>query len=97
MTRDEAERERDRLAAEQPDSTWLVAEPEPGEWAVVKVGLQPADAPEGESEPDPEAPPEDPRTAVDRNIRPWGVTPWIGGLGRGGLNIRRRRKDPEYE
>jgi hypothetical protein len=49
MNRDEAQVERDRMAAEHPESTWLVAEQQPGEWAVVKVGLVPADAADGSS------------------------------------------------
>jgi hypothetical protein len=56
VTREEAERERDRLAEEQPDSTWLVAEQEPGRWSVVKVGLKPSKpdpVPETESRPRP--------------------------------------------
>ena len=42
MTREEAQRERDRMADEHPGSTWLVAEQGPGKWNVVKVGLKPA-------------------------------------------------------
>jgi hypothetical protein len=38
VTREQAEAERDRLAAEQPEATWLVAERD-GAWQVVKVGL----------------------------------------------------------
>ena len=45
MNREEAQIERDRMAAEHPDVTWLVAEQHPGDWAVVKVGLTPSDAP----------------------------------------------------
>jgi len=33
------------MADEHPELTWLVAEQKPGEWAVVKVGLAPTDAP----------------------------------------------------
>jgi hypothetical protein len=44
MNREQAERQREQLAAEHPQATWLVAEQEPGEWAVVKVGLAPIDA-----------------------------------------------------
>ena len=39
MNREQAQSERDRMAAEHPEATWLVAEQEPGDWAVVKVGL----------------------------------------------------------
>jgi hypothetical protein len=47
MNREQAQRERERMAAEHPEVTWLVAEQEGGEWAVVKVGLPPSDGPEG--------------------------------------------------
>jgi hypothetical protein len=44
MNREQAQRERDRMAVEHPEATWLVAEQKPGDWAVVKVGLTPLDA-----------------------------------------------------
>jgi len=44
MDREQAQSERDRMAVEHPEATWLVAERKPGEWAVVKVGLTPSDA-----------------------------------------------------
>jgi hypothetical protein len=44
MNREDAQVERDRMADEHPEATWLVAEQQPGDWAVVKVGLTPADA-----------------------------------------------------
>jgi hypothetical protein len=43
MNREQAQNERDRMAAEHPEATWFVAEQEPGDWAVVKVGLTPVD------------------------------------------------------
>ena len=46
MNREQAQRERDRMAAEHPEMTWLVAEQGAGDWAVVKVGLAPAHGPE---------------------------------------------------
>jgi hypothetical protein len=69
MTHEQAERERQRMAAEQPKVTWLVAEQQPGDWAVVKVGLVPTDAPTGdavEARPKPEYA-EDPRTTGMQN------------------------------
>jgi hypothetical protein len=69
MNREQAERERDRMAAEHPDATWLVAEQRPGDWAVVKVGLTPGDAPEGtatEARPRPDFA-EDARNVLERN------------------------------
>ena len=46
MKREQAQRERDERAEEHPEVTWLVAEREPCDWAVVKVGLAPLDGPE---------------------------------------------------
>jgi hypothetical protein len=43
MNQEQAQSERDRMAAENPKATWLVAEQQPGDWAVVKVGLTPID------------------------------------------------------
>ena len=66
MDREQAQRERDRMAEEHPDATWLVAEQQPGEWAVVKVGLTPIDDPVGsstEARPKPDYA-EDPRRAT---------------------------------
>jgi hypothetical protein len=73
MDREQAQRERDRMAAEHPDATWLVAEREPGAWAVVKVGLAPADGPEGsatEARPKPDNA-EDPRPVTQQLVPPW--------------------------
>jgi hypothetical protein len=44
VNREDAERERDRMAADHPEATWLIAERRTGDWAVVKVGLTPVDA-----------------------------------------------------
>jgi hypothetical protein len=44
MTREQAERERDRLAREHPDRathSWMVRADAEGSWTVVKVGLPP--------------------------------------------------------
>ena len=57
------------MAAEHPDTTWFVAEQQPGEWAVVKVGLTPSDAPttsETEARPKPDYAP-DPRQVTEVN------------------------------
>ena len=46
MTREEAERERDRLAREHPDRathSWLARPDADGLWSVVKIGLPPGD------------------------------------------------------
>ena len=70
MNRAEAQRERDRMAEEHPDSTWLTAEQEPGEWSVVKVGLKPAAVDRGEAvESRPRPPqPNDTRSSHSRNV-----------------------------
>jgi hypothetical protein len=70
MNREQAERERERMAAEHPEATWLVAEQAPGDWAVVKVGLAPSVGPASsatEARPKPDYA-EDPRTAQQKNI-----------------------------
>jgi hypothetical protein len=73
MNREEAERERDRMATDHPEATWLVAEQKPGEWAVVKVGLAPSGAAEGsatEARPKPDYA-GDPRSSQNQNA-PYG-------------------------
>jgi hypothetical protein len=69
MNREQAQTERDRMADEHPELTWLVAEQKPGEWAVVKVGRAPTDAPTA-SETEERAKPDyapDPRPATEVN------------------------------
>lgn len=75
MTREEAERERDRLAREHPDRathSWMVRSDDAGGWSVVKVGLPPSgrtDPLKAVTEAKPKPPqPEDPRSAFDRNV-----------------------------
>jgi hypothetical protein len=46
MTREQAQAERDRLAAEHPEATWLATEGDDG-WQVVKVGLPGSPQPGG--------------------------------------------------
>ncbi len=61
------------MAAEHPELTWLVAEQGAGDWAVVKVGLVPADAPEQsatEARPKPDYA-GDPRSSQSQNA-PYG-------------------------
>jgi hypothetical protein len=69
MNREQAERQRELMAADHPEATWLVAEQQPGDWAVVKVGLTPPDDPEGsatEARPKPDYA-EDVRNVSERN------------------------------
>jgi hypothetical protein len=73
MDREQAERERERMAAEHPQVTWLVAEREPGDWAVVKVGLAPTNGPDAtatEARPKPDYA-DDPRPAGQQLVPPW--------------------------
>ncbi len=69
MNRDQAQGERDRMAAEHPDATWLVAEQRPGAWAVVKLGLSPSEAPSGSATEERAKPDyaEDPRNVSEVN------------------------------
>ena len=62
MTREEAQAERDRLAEEHPEATWIVSEAADG-WQVLKVGIPSAGTPTGSftaAKPKPPEP-EDPR------------------------------------
>ena len=70
MNHGQAKRERDRMAAEHPEATWLVAEQDPGQWAVVKVGLTPIDqvGSSTEARPKPDYA-EDPKPAQNVNSR----------------------------
>jgi hypothetical protein len=73
MTREQAENERKRMAELNPEATWLVAEQEPGQWHVVKVGLKPAESASGESteaRPKPDFA-EDPRPVSQQLVPPW--------------------------
>jgi hypothetical protein len=73
MTREDAELVRDEMARKHPDATWLVVEPEPGTWQLVKVGLKPTDPAAGESIEGRPKPPnaDDPRSAQSQNFSPW--------------------------
>jgi hypothetical protein len=39
VTREEAERERERLSQQHPEATWLVRKEGDQDWSVVRVGL----------------------------------------------------------
>jgi hypothetical protein len=76
MTREEAQRESDRLAAESPDREthrFLLREDDGGEWSVVAVDLPPtakATGSHAESRARPD--PADSRQPMIRNIPPYG-------------------------
>jgi hypothetical protein len=75
MNREQAEAQRDRMAVEHPDSTWLIAEQASGEWDVVKVGLKPSEGPSGtatEARPKPDYP-DDPRDKQNNLPYPWSI------------------------
>jgi hypothetical protein len=78
MNREEAEQRRGELAATDPEHTWLVRERDGGEFEVVKVALpgprRPKLTPTTEAVAKPQA--DDPRTALERLIPPYG-----GGVG----------------
>ena len=63
MNREEAERERNRLAAEQGDSTWILHDVG-GEWEVVRIGIAPSTPAAGTTAESKPSPPtgDDPRT-----------------------------------
>jgi hypothetical protein len=68
MNREQAQLERDQMAAEHPEATWLVGEHD-GDWAVFRVGLTPPDDPEGsatQARPKPDYA-EDVRNVLERN------------------------------
>ena len=73
MNRDEAERRRTELAAADPDHTWLVRE-RGGEFEVVKVALPGPRRPKLTETTEAASKPgaDDPRTAVERLIPPFG-------------------------
>lgn len=74
MNREEAERERTRLAEEHPESTWLLKEADEG-WQVLKVGIPGVQPPTGTSTaatPRPERP-DSPPTPDKQQFNPnWG-------------------------
>ncbi|HEU0019434.1 MAG TPA: hypothetical protein VFQ14_04000 [Thermoleophilaceae bacterium] len=80
MNRAEAEQERDRLTREHPDRSthrWMARADEAGDWSVVKVGLPPGshiDPLKATTEAKPKPPqPEDPRSAIGRNLPYHGI------------------------
>ena len=72
MTREDAERERDRLAGERPDSTWILHDAGGGEWKVVRVGIKPSTPASGTTSETKPKPPtaDDPRSAQSQLIPP---------------------------
>ncbi|MGZ8667438.1 MAG: hypothetical protein ACXWZM_10060 [Solirubrobacterales bacterium] len=74
MDREQAERERKRLAKEHPGSTWIVGEADDG-WQVLRVGIPPVEGPSGTSlaaKPRPAAP-DSPPSPDQQIVNPnWG-------------------------
>ncbi|MSO42219.1 MAG: hypothetical protein EXQ70_10075 [Solirubrobacterales bacterium] len=73
MTKDEAQSELERLAGDDPDSTFKLYQAEPGDWAVARIALRPPSQPDGanvEARPRPDA--DDPRPAAFRQLPPFG-------------------------
>ncbi len=75
MTREEAEKERDRLAEEHPEATWLVREDDDGSWNVVRVGLSQPDKTLVEEKEERSRPPypDDPVGSTRRNFGTFGA------------------------
>lgn len=76
MTRDEAEAEFRRLAAESPDRErhrWVPRDEGDGSWSVVRIALPPSQSPSGTETRGDERPPtpDDPRPATEQNVPPW--------------------------
>ncbi|MBM3667732.1 MAG: hypothetical protein FJW90_09690 [Actinobacteria bacterium] len=75
MDRKQAEREQNRLSAEHPDATWIIAEAD-GDWQVLRVGITPAQVPTGTeiaAKPRPETP-DSPPPPSKQQVNPyWGV------------------------
>src|SRR3954454_992493 len=69
MDREQAQRERDRMAAQHPEATWLLAERDPGAWEVVGVGLTPPDRDSTEAIEERPVPAyaDDPRNSLERD------------------------------
>ena len=69
MNQEQAETERERMAVEHPEATWLVAEQQSGDWAVVRVAIPSGYATRIEStEERPKPPhPEDPSSLTRNN------------------------------
>ena len=74
MDKEQAERERDRLAAEHPEATWLLKEADDG-WQILRVGIPSVEGPTGASvaaTPRPERP-DTPPTPDKQQYNPnWG-------------------------
>jgi hypothetical protein len=68
MNQQQAQSERDRMAVEHPEATWLVAEQQPGDWAVVRVALPSGDASRVESTEERPAHTEDAPSTQTRNM-----------------------------
>jgi hypothetical protein len=75
MTRQQAEKERDRLSEEHPEATWLVREGDAGAWEVVSVNLPQSDTTRVEETQERSRPPypDDPVGSTRRNFGMFGA------------------------
>jgi hypothetical protein len=76
MTREQAEKERERLSREHPNATWLTREEGDGTWSVLRVNIAPNSSPEltAETRAEERPPtPGDPRSGPLREAPPFGA------------------------
>jgi hypothetical protein len=75
MTRDEANRERERLSQKHPEATWLVREGHDGNWTVVRVNIPQSDKRLAEEKEERSRPPypDDPVGSTRRNVGTFGA------------------------
>jgi hypothetical protein len=75
MTREEAEKDRERLSQEHPQATWLVREEDDGQWSVLRVGLPQPDKTmvEGQEARSHPPHPDDPVGSTRRNFGTFGA------------------------
>jgi hypothetical protein len=75
MTREDAERTRDRLAGERPESTWILHDVGAGAWEIVRIGMKPSTPASGTTSEAKPRPPmaDDPRSAQAQLFPPSGA------------------------
>jgi hypothetical protein len=75
VTREETEREQERLSEENPEATWLLREEDDASWTVVRVGLPRPDDTRVEEKEERSRPPypDDPVGSTRRNFGTFGA------------------------